>query len=105
MKKKEQLADTKRGFYSVYSENKKLKGVKIVNHEQNYTLSKAITIVNNLDLSPMDKCFLNCILSCYQWLSEYFNIDATYQDVIELFLEGTGFVFDEDTKELLSSLD
>ena len=75
------------------------------NHEQNCTLSKAITTVNKLDLSPMDKCTLNSILSCYQWLSEYVGIDATYRDVIALFLEGVGLVCDQETKELLDTLD
>lgn len=76
------------------------------NFEQKTTQLEATEVIEKLRINHIDQINLAHIVNIYSWLSsEDILIDASFKDVIELFLETSGLVCDQETKELLDTLD
>ena len=76
------------------------------NFDQKTTQFKALEVVNKLRINHLDKINLIHLINIYSWLSsEDILIDATFKDVIKLFLESSGLVCDLETQALLDGLE
>jgi len=76
------------------------------NFEQQTTQYRVLDVVNKLRISHLDKINLINIINVYSWLSSNdILIDASFKDVIELFLDENGVYLFDDTIALLESLE
>lgn len=58
------------------------------NFEQTTLFREVIETIENMNLTAIEKFALTNMISAYAWMSSYgISIDATYKDIIELFLD------------------
>lgn len=83
------------------------KRVKIMNNfEQKTTQSQALKSVNDLPITGVDKINLTNIINIYSWLSANdIHMNATFQDVIDLYLQEQDVIYCEKIEEILDSLE
>lgn len=58
------------------------------NRQQTTNYKEVFEVIENMNLTAIEKFALTNMINAYAWMSSYdISIDATYKDIIELFLD------------------